>query len=150
MIVYRIANSRHASDISGTGAAIYPGRWNKKGTPVIYSGESREIALLENIVHNEPLFYPKLDILIIQIPDDSISILGIGDLPKSWSRFPAPTILAEIGQKWVDAAETIALKVPSSIIQTSSNIVLNCNHPRYGEVEILEQKKFDFDLRLLK
>lgn len=150
MIVYRIANSKHASDLSGTGAALYPGRWNKIGSAVLYTGISMEIALLENIVHNPPLFYPQLDILTLRIPDDSISEFRTNDLPKNWFRFPAPTILSEMGQDWIEGGETVALKVPSSIIRSSSNIILNCRHPRYGEVEKLEHKKFDFDPRLIK
>lgn len=150
MIVYRIANSKHASDLSGTGAALYPGRWNKMGSAVLYTGINKEIALLENIVHNQLLFYPELDILTFEIPDDSISEFRISDLPKNWNQFPAPTVLSEMGQEWIIDGKTIALKVPSSIIHSSSNIILNCRHPRYREIKLLEQKKFDFDSRLVK
>lgn len=69
--------------MSGTGAALFPGRWNKKGTRVLYTSESKEIALLENIVHIPPLMTPTLDILTIEIPDDSITELKISDLPKN-------------------------------------------------------------------
>lgn len=150
MIVYRIVNSKHASDLSGTGAALYPGRWNKMGSPVLYTGVNREIALLENIVHNPPMFYPQLDILTLEIPDDSISEFKTTDLPKNWFQFPAPTVLSEMGQEWIIRGETVGLKVPSSIIHSSSNIILNCRHPGYGEVKLLEQKKFNFDPRLIK
>lgn len=150
MIVYRITKSKHASDISGTGAALYPGRWNKKGTPVLYTGKTKEIALLENIVHVPPMISPKLDILTIEIPDNTITKLSIEDLPENWAHFPAPTILSEIGQKWVDEGKTLALQVPSSIIHSSYNIILNCKHPRYSKVKIVEQKKFFFDSRLIK
>jgi len=150
VIVYRITNSKRASDISGTGAALFPGRWNKKGTPVLYTGESKEIALLENIVHIPPMMTPKLDILQLEIPRNSITALEIQDLPSNWHHFPAPTILSEIGQKWIDAGETLALKVPSSIIHSSYNLILNCNHSDYKSVKILSQKGFVFDVRLRK
>jgi RES domain-containing protein len=150
MIVYRITKSKRASDISGFGASIHPGRWNKKGTPVLYTGINKEIALLENIVHIPPMISPKLDILTIEIPDDSISKIEKNELPRNWAQFPAPTVLSEIGQKWIDEQETIALMVPSSIIHTSFNILLNCNHLRYNEIRILEQSRFYFDSRLVK
>jgi RES domain-containing protein len=150
MIVFRIAKSKRSSDISGTGAALYPGRWNKKGTPVLYTGESKEIALLENIVHIPPLIAPKLDILEIEIPDSSITELTTENLPPNWYKFPAPVILAEIGQEWIENGKTIALKVPSSIIYTANNVVLNCNHPDYNAVKILSRKEFYFDSRLSK
>lgn len=150
MLVYRITKSKRASDISGTGSAQYPGRWNKKGTPVLYTGKNKEIALLENIAHIPPMMTPQLDILTLEIPDDSITELAIEDLPENWHQFPAPTILSEIGQEWIDIGKTVALKVPSSIIHSSHNIILNCNHKNYKKVKILDQRKFYFDSRLRK
>lgn len=150
MIIYRITKSKFASDISGHGSALFPGRWNKKGTPVLYTGESKEIALLENIVHVPPMITPKLDILTINLPDNSIKELKQPDLPKNWAQFPAPTILSEIGQKWIDENQFLALVVPSSIVHSSKNILLNCRHKRYREVDIIDQKEFHFDSRLIR
>ncbi len=150
MIVYRITKSSRAPDISGHGASIYPGRWNKKGMPVLYTSESKEIALLENIVHIPPMITPKLDILTIEIPDDSLTVLTPEDLPPNWYNFPAPTVLSDIGQRWFDTGETLGLKVPSSIIHSANNIILNCSHKDYQKVRILSQKKFYFDSRLRK
>jgi len=150
MIVYRITKSKRASDISGYGASIYPGRWNKKGMFVLYTGESKEIALLENIVHIPPMMSPELDILTIEIPDNSITMLTPDALPKNWHQFPAPTVLSDIGKEWMDKGKTIALKVPSSIIHSAYNIILNCKHKDYKSVKILSQKKFYFDSRLRK
>ena len=151
MIVYRITKSKRASDISGTGAALNPGRWNMKGTPVLYTGESKEIALLENIVHIPLMLTPELDILTIEIPDDAITKLEIKDLPPNWLQFPAPTILSEIGQKWVDEDQYLGLMVPSYIIHTSFNIILNCSHKDYyRQTKIIDQKAFYFDSRLRK
>ena len=67
MLVYRITGKKYANDISGTGAAIFGGRWNKKGTPVLYTGGSKEIALLETIVHTPPMLVPDLDILTFDL-----------------------------------------------------------------------------------
>lgn len=150
MLVYRITKSKNASDISGTGAAIYPGRWNKKGAPVLYTGMNKEIALLENLVHIPAMMLPELDILTIEIPDESITILNVSELPKNWFHFPAPSVLAEIGQNWVGENKYLAMQVPSAIIQTSRNVILNCSHPRYPEVRVVDQQRFNFDTRLLK
>ena len=151
MIVFRITKSKRASDISGTGAALNPGRWNIKGTPVLYTGESKEIALLENIVHIPPMLTHELDILTIEIPDDSINKLEIKDLPANWSQFPAPTILSEIGQKWIESETSIALMVPSCIIHSSYNVILNCSYKDYhSKIKIVDHRAFQFDSRLRK
>lgn len=148
MLVYRITNKKYAKDISGTGAAIFGGRWNKKGTPVLYTGESKEIALLETIVHTPPMLVPDLDILTFEIPDNSITEIKVENLPKNWIDYPAPSILAKIGEDWVKKEETIALKVPSCIIHSACNYILNCRHPNYNKVKIIEHKNFHFDSRL--
>ncbi len=150
MLVFRITGKKHADDLSGNGAAMYGGRWNKKGTPVLYAGENKEIALLETIVHTPPLLIPELDILIIEIPDDSITTIEIANLPKNWNSYPAPVILSEIGERWVKDGKTIALKVPSCIIHSSHNYILNCRHSDYSRVKLIERKNFKFDSRLKK
>lgn len=150
MVVYRITKRKRANDLTGTGAALYPGRWNKQGTPVLYTGESKEIALLENLVHIPAMMTPELDILTLEIPDDSVTELKPSDLPVNWYRFPAPTILSEIGQNWINDNKTLALKVPSSIIHTVRNYILNCNHERFDSIKILKQEAFYFDARLRK
>lgn len=150
MIVYRITGRKHASDITGSGAAIYGGRWNKKGSPVLYTGISKEIALLEVVVHTPQSIIPKLDILTIEIPDDSIEKINLKKLPDNWGNYPAPTLLAEIAEEWIESNRSIALEVPSAIIHTSSNFILNCRHPEYNRVKIIEHSEFNFDSRLIK
>ena len=150
MIVYRITKSSHASDISGTGASLYPGRWNKKGTAVLYTSERIEIALLETIVHIPPLLCPQLDLLTIKIPDEHVVVVTIPELPRNWYHYPAPDLLAEIGQQWVDQGKSLAFKVPSCVVHTSNNFILNCNHKDYAQVTVLEKKEFYFDKRLMR
>ena len=150
MVVYRIAGRKFANDISGIGAAKYGGRWNKKGSSVIYTGETKEIALLETIVHTPPMLIPKLSILTIEIPTDSITEIEIKDLPSNWYDYPAPTILSEISENWIISSNSVALSVPSCIIHTAKNYILNCNHKDYKNVKILDIKNFHFDTRLKK
>lgn len=150
MFVYRITGKKHAEDLSGTGAAMFGGRWNKKGTPVLYTGANREIALLETIVHIPPLLIPDLDILTIEIPNDSVTSIEADMLPKNWKVYPAPAILAEIGESWIKDGKSIALKVPSCIIHSASNYILNCRHPEYSMIKIVDRRNFEFDSRLKK
>lgn len=150
MIVYRITGKKYADDLTGTGAAMFGGRWNKKGSQVLYTGENKEIALLETIVHLPPMMTPKLDILTIEIPDDSITTIEIDDLPANWSAYPAPTILSEIGEQWIREGKFIAMKVPSCIIHSAHNFILNGRHKYYDEVKLLDKRNFKYDSRLVK
>lgn len=136
--------------MSGTGAAMFGGRWNKKGAPVIYTGSSKEIALLETIVHTPPMLVPDLEILTLDIPKNSITKLIPENLPANWADYPAPSVLGEIAQKWIDKGETIALQVPSCIIHSTYNYILNCRHPNYSKVKLVTHSPFHIDKRLLR
>lgn len=150
MKVYRITGRKHASDITGKGAALYGGRWNKKGSPVLYTGGNMEIALLETLVHIPQMLIPDLDMLTLKIPDSSITEINKSQLPDNWFDYPAPTILSEIAESWIRRGETIALKVPSCIIHSAHNYILNCLHPNYNQVLIEKHTEFQFDTRLLR
>src|SRR5690606_14347631 len=148
MIVYRIAKRKRALDISGTGAAINPGRWNRQGTPVLYTSESREMALLENIVNLPPMIAPQWDIMTLELPDGPLFELKVDELAVTWNRIPAPAKLPEIGQKRVGKGETLGRRVPSRNLQQANHILLNCEHVGYDQVKILDHRAFYFDSRL--
>ena len=52
--VWRIATDTPdytADDLSGAGARATGGRWNARGTPLVYASTSRALACLETVVH---------------------------------------------------------------------------------------------------
>jgi len=51
MTVYRIAKTKHIRNLSGTGARMHGGRWNRKGIGILYTSESRALATVEYLVH---------------------------------------------------------------------------------------------------
>jgi len=54
--VWRITTRRLADQaFSGEGARLFGGRWNRVGQSVIYTAESRSLAMLEMLVQDEPL-----------------------------------------------------------------------------------------------
>jgi RES domain-containing protein len=82
MIVYRCTLERHISNtLSGDGASYYGGRWNSKGVPVIYTAESRIMAVLELVIR-QPIdkICSEYRILPIEAPDD----VTVPKLPARW------------------------------------------------------------------
>jgi RES domain-containing protein len=151
MFVYRIAKKNHIKDLSGTGALIYGGRWNLKGISLVYSSESRALALVELLVNVPFSSMPgKMYMATIEIKNNIRPQKTVPtDLPKNWRKFPAPSKLAEIGSKWVASKESLALRVPSAVVPQESNILINPSHPDMPHVAIVEVEAFKLDDRLV-
>lgn len=80
MRVYRICKAQYAHDLSGTGAERTGGRWNKRGTPMVYTSGSRALCVAEIAVHLPLGIIPKdFTVLTIEIPDS----LPIGEIFES-------------------------------------------------------------------
>ena len=59
MKVFRFSKAKYCVDLSGIGASLYPGRWNRSGRKIIYSAGSRALALVEITVHLPSGIIPK-------------------------------------------------------------------------------------------
>jgi len=151
MEVYRIAKSSLSTDLTGLGARLYGGRWNRKGTEIIYTSESRALASLEFLVHVPlSLVPPDLMIISINIPSGlSIEHVSLTDLPADWRSSPAPAALAEFGSTWAKSNKSFLLRVPSAIIDKEFNILINPNHPDMGKITINKIEDYKIDSRLL-
>ena len=148
MIVYRIAKSKYIYDLTGTGARLYGGRWNQKGTGIIYTSETRALATVEFLVHVPLSMVPDdLQIASIQIPDGIVYDTPLSDLPGNWKNFPAPVDLAEIGTRWTLTNDTLLLRVPSAVVDHEFNILINPSHPDIRHVTISTVENYKLDQR---
>ena len=137
LLAYRITKQKYIKDLSGTGARITGGRWNKKGWPVVYTASTPELALLEYSVHMNPMKIPRsVFIATIEINSKSIEEVHVDDLPKSWNKHPYRFHLPEIGTAWLLANSSLVLKVPSAIMPLSKNILINPGHREMKKVKV--------------
>ncbi len=152
MVVYRIAKTKHIRDLSGIGAKIFGGRWNKKGVGIVYTSENRALATVEYLVHVPLSIVPSdLSIASIKIPDDiSPKEVSISDLSSNWRNYPAPLVLAELGTRWALANETLLLRVPSAVVEHEFNILINPLHPDMKHAVISHIEAHRFDHRLMR
>ncbi len=156
MKVYRIERKKYLdTTLNGIGASLSEGfRWNSKNTRIVYSAETRSLALLEIAVHldlSEDLpndrYYVEID-----IPDDIIiTYLNIKNLPPDWDIKPPTTKTQYIGDDFVTSNNAAVLKVPSCIIEQESNFLINPHHPNSVLISVVHCKdKVVFDERLKK
>ena len=150
MKVYRISKCSFIDDLSGTGAALFGGRWNSKGTYVLYTAASPSLALLETIVHISNIPPSGYCMLTLEIPDDSITEIQAKQLHASWQQHPSPAVVRKIGDRFVKENKTVALKLPSAVVPEEFNYLLNPAHPAFRKVKILSKRDIRFDERLKK
>lgn len=153
MKVYRIVRKKYQDDLSGTGARIYGGRWNKEGTSALYTSVSRSLCVLELLVHTpKDLVPPSLILLTIEIPDKllgKVESIDQSDLPKDWRSALAPDELQVLGSSLLAREDCFAIKVPSVIIPEEHNFVFNPEHSKFKTVRLIDKEKFSLDDRLV-
>jgi RES domain-containing protein len=77
-----------------------------------------------------------------------VTTVRVDDLPARWRSYPAPEELAALGTEWVARATSVALRVPSAIVPTEHNYLLNPAHPDFPRLRIRSARRFTFDPRL--
>jgi RES domain-containing protein len=133
------------------GARLAGGRWNCRGTAVVYTSESLALAALESLVHVDPAEMPA-DLVAIpaDIPDAvPIQRLEARDLPADWRAYPAPDALADLGTRWVKEGTSAVLGIPSALIPVEWNYLLSPAHADFARIRIGSSRPFAFDPRLL-
>jgi len=150
MLVYRISKCKYIEDLSGLGAATYPGRWNGKGTYILYTAATASLALLESVVHISNIPTIPYCMIGIEIPDNELAEVSVKDLPAGWQNNPPAEDLKEIGNQFVKEGKYLALKIPSALMPEEFNIILNPSHPDFKKVKIISKRNLSIDERLLK
>lgn len=150
MELFRITQDIYKEDLSGRGAYLWGGRWNSIEHYVIYSAQSRSLAMLETIVHlntHKPI--PNYSVCVIYVPDNaSVEVFNIENHYKNWHF--EPDFTQNIGDEWLESRQTLLFRVPSIIVKNEYNYLINPLHPEFSKVKIIEFEPFEFDSRLIK
>jgi RES domain-containing protein len=63
---------------------------------------------------------------------------------------PAPEALKDIATAWINNSATAVLAVPSAVIPSEKNYLLNPKHPEFRRIRIENSIPFEFDSRMWK
>ena len=150
MTAWRIVRAAYAaSAFDGEGSRRFGGRWNSKGTRIVYTAGSRALAILELLVHLESEDLLRHYRLIpVTFPDELVARLDLRELPANWRRRPTPPSVRLIGDQWVRGGRSVVLEVPSVIVPDESNFLINVQHPLFAKLRIGKPQPFRFDRRL--
>lgn len=149
MIIYHLGQTRFAPLLTGEGAKLFGGRWNKVGQSCIYTSEARSLCVLEyaaNISLDE--MSNDLAITAYEIPDGCWQAFIPKQLPVDWMELKVPVSTQEWGTSHLQ--NNFSLRLPSAIIPQEFNLILNPLHPDFEKVRIKEVASFTFDSRIKK
>jgi RES domain-containing protein len=153
-IAWRIVKKKHKSRaFDGEGARLYGGRWTSVGRRAVYTSSSVALATLEILVHlglanrsivvNSYLFYR------VGIPESLVFVVDPNALPRNWAAPIASSQLSVIGDAWLEAREKPVLRMPSAVVPSEPNFLLNPDHPAFSRISIGPGQPYAFDSRLL-
>lgn len=148
---YRLSRSQYAS-CDGEGARRAGGRWNSKGTRVLYLSENRALCVLEVLVHLTDTLPDKYVLGEAAIPDDlAYEEVRESTLSSEWKTFliNEQSQTRQIGDDWIARRSSAVLLVPSVVVG-ENNILCNPNHPGFQQIQFSSPIPFTLDSRLFR
>ena len=148
---WRIVKTRYSSDaFSGEGARLYAGRWNSSGVAMVYTAGSKSLATLELLVHlHNTSTLPSFSICPVDFDDSLVELIDPAKLPRDWQQSPSPISLQTIGDDWISRGSSVVLRVPSAVIESENNYLINPTHTHFRKLVIGSMEVFKLDPRLI-
>ncbi len=151
---WRIVKKKYAeSAFDGEGARLYGGRWTRAGRRVVYTAGSVSLATLEIVAHlgyDQSLLVNAYSLFKVEIPEDLVLRIEPPTLPGRWIVSPPPPDLWAIGDLWLDAALKPVLRIPSAVVFSEFNYLINPQHPDFRRLSIGQEEAYSLDPRLVR
>lgn len=152
MKLWRLAASTRAygaDDLSGLGAARFPGRWNESGERVLYCAEHPSLAVLETAAHIDDAGLPLNRFLVELAVPDSVwtrrEVLDVSTIGPTWEAIPAGRDSVRAGSAWYRSGRTALLQPPSVIVPDERAVVINTTHVDAAGIRARIVRQFDYN-----
>jgi RES domain-containing protein len=144
--IHRICSSQYPKN-DGEGARRFGGRWNHKGTALVYCAETTSLCALEVLANSAAL--PIGMVMIVADVPDSLAVRTINeiDLPAGWQNPMPLKFTKDLGTKWAGDKATAVLSVPSAVVPHERNFLLNPKNVDFGKIRFHNPEPFVFDPR---
>ncbi len=143
-----------ADDLSGAGARATGGRWNARGTPLVYASTSRALVCLETVVHlGGGIALPLNRYLVrIDIPAAAWGARTVLDVDQhvGWDALPAGRVSIAWGTAWAAQGASLLAQVPSVIVPEEHNLLINPAHPHASQLRATKLRRWLYDPRALR
>jgi len=142
-----------SDDMSGAGAKVSGGRWNRPGNAMLYTASNIALACLETIVHINASGLPLNRYLVrIEIPDQiwrRRTSFPNDAATVGWDAEPAGKVSLDYGDHWLASGRSALLIVPSVIVAEEHNVLINPAHADTASIKATKLRKWQYDARLL-
>lgn len=129
LTAYRIGDPDGAYPIfDSEGARLYPGRWNRASSPVIYASEHYSTAMLEKLVHANGVLPPNQHYVRITIPSGTSYEIFQPEAHPGWDA-QDEAICKTFGDRWWAEHRSALLLVPSMPARLERNFLIHPGHP---------------------
>ncbi len=149
---WRLTKTKHLPHaFDGEGPRLYGSRWNSPGRRVVYVSESLALAVLEVLVHlQDTSILSAYSIIRVSFDEALVITVDPSTLPKNWRQSPPPTETQAIGDAWIDAGSSAILNVPSAVVESEHNYLINPAHRDFNLVATEPAVPYELDSRLLR
>lgn len=148
LLVYRISRARYARGLCASGIA---NRWNRDQEYVIYTSESRSLALLEMMAHRACI-RPHDPYMLLTIQIMAATVIQV----EEWAQVPEVLdmrnlhVTQAMGSSWYRSGVSLVLRVPSVLVGQEYNYILHTGHPDFvKKISIATCTAYRWDSRLI-
>ncbi len=116
---------------------------------MVYTSDSLALAALELFVHIGPTDEAPDDLIAIQaeVPVDlNTDLLAAKKTPKDWGF--RSELTQRSGDAWSKSQQSLAIRVPSVLVDVEWNILINPQHEKMQQLKIVQSRPFRFDPRM--
>ncbi len=141
MKLFRITRAKYAEDLTGEGSSRTGGRWNPRGIAALYTSKTISLALLEVLVHVQDRSLLPASYTVMEIEIDPEMLVSIDEVPEQ--EFKSQ----EIGESLLRNEDLIGFMVPSVLIPSEQNVILNPRAKNFKKVKLVRHFKLSIDAR---
>lgn len=144
-----MSETYYKNPYSASGAG---GRWNPRGTRMIYAGSSASVTLLEYLcIKGSAVSARPWHMVVYEVTDEKlVGRVEPGSLPDDWQALPHGKATQDFGRVWLEEMEFPFLMVPSARMDirfypAEHNLLINPDYPDLPNLlRVADVIRFDY------
>lgn len=144
MQAWRIGKAEDITDLSGAGAALFGGRWNRSDQPAVYLGLSPSGCALDPVLLAGHVPHLPFKLMHLQLPCDPALYEEppLAELPWGWDSLPPDRPSMDFGSLWLERNQRLGLILPSAAMNGTRCLLINPRHPASHLIRVLQITDF--------